>query len=213
MPQDEIDRLNREDNIAPVRLPSGGLHYVHDREVAYFDERRDRYLKDNKFTNVSDLQDLDRLLVVELLVQRWGTWLSQKRDYWGDPVDENAAQKAIKDHSNEIRQTKRALGLDKETRDKVRGEDSVDAYISALRHRARQFGYMRNEQASKAIELFQQLSGIVTLYENCDDDERIQQHCTPQEILDWVIQEARPQFEKIDAEFRKGEQSMWIRKQ
>lgn len=170
-------------------------------------------MKDNKFTNVSDLQDLDRLLVMELLVQRWGTWLSQKRDYWGEPVDENAAQKAIKDHSTEIRQTKKSLGLDKETRDKVRGEDSVDAYIRNLRQRAKEFGVTRNKQAAKAIELFQEISGVVMLYEKCDTEERIQQHCTPEEIVNWFIATVRPKFEVIDEEFRKTSQKMWIRKQ
>lgn len=213
MPQDEVDRLNSEDNLAPVRLPSGGLHYVHDREVAYFDERRDRYQKDNHFTNISDLQDLDRLLMVELLVQRWSTFLSQKRDYWGDPVDENALQKAIKDHSGEIRLLKRALGLDKETRDKVKGEGSVDAYIGALRQRAHEFGVMRNDQAAKAIELWQQLLGTITLYEKCDTDERIEQHCTPEEVVDFIREVLRPQFEEVDAVFREGKQKMWIRKQ
>lgn len=213
MPQDEIDRLNKEENLAPVRLPSGGAHYVHEREVGYFNERRDRYQKDNHFTNVSDLQDLDRLIVAELLVQRWGTWVSQKRDYWAEAVDENALSKQIKDYSGEIRQLKKSLGLDKETRDKVKGEDSVDAYIRALRQRAHEFGVMRNEQSAKSIELWQQLVGLLTLYGNCTADERIEQHCTPEEIINWLNEFARPQFDAIDEAFRTETQRMWIRKQ
>lgn len=213
MPQDEIDRLNKEDNLKPVRLPSGGLHYVHEREVAYFDERRDRYLRDNHFTNVSDFQDLDRLLVAEVLVQRWGTWVSQKRDYWGEPVDENNLQKAVKDHSGEIRMVKKSLGLDKETRDKVKGEDSVDAYIKALRQRAHEFGVMRDMQSAKAVELWQHLIGVITLYNNCNEDERIEQHCMPEQIIKWIDDVARPEFDEIDKVFRAEKQRMWIRKQ
>lgn len=213
MPQDQIDRLNTEDGLAPVRLPSGGLHYVHEREVGYFDERRDRYLRDNHFINVSDFQDLDRLIVAELLVQRWGTFVSQKRDYWGEAVDENNLQKAIKDHSGEIRQLKKSLGLDKETRDKVKGEDSVDAYIKALRQRAAEFGVMRDMQSAKAIELWQHLVGVITLYNNCDEDERLEQHCTAPEIIKWIDEVARPEFDVIDAHFRHEKQRMWIRKQ
>jgi hypothetical protein len=210
--QDDVDRLNRDDNLSPVTLPSGGLFYVHDREVGYWNDRRERYLKDNHFTNISDFQDLDRLLIAELLVQRWGVWVSQKRDYWGDPVDENSLQKAIKEHSGEIRMVKKALGLDKETRDKVRGEDSVDAYLKGLRQRAREFGYLRNEQAAKAIELWQQLSSLVQLYENCDEGERIQQHCTEADLLGWITTK-RDEFEEIDRKFRETSQKMWIRRQ
>lgn len=213
MPHDNFDDLNKQDNLAPVRLPSGGLHYVHEREVAYFNERRERYQKDNHFTNISDLQDLDRLLVTELLVQRWQTWVSQRRDYWGDDVPENDLMKAIKDHSLGIRQLKKTLGVDKETRDKQRGEDSVESFLSSLRLRAREFGYMRDEQSAKAIELWQRLNGTLTLYQNCDEEERIQQHCTPDEVLQWIINELRPEFDIIDAKFREGVQKMWIRKQ
>lgn len=212
MTHNDFDDLQAEDQLEPVRLPSGGLHYVHQREVAYFNDRRDRYLADNHFTNVSDLQDLDRVLVLELLVQRWGTWVSQRRDYWGDDVDENAIQKAIKDHSIEIRNLKKSMGLDKETRDKIRGEDSIDAYLKALRLRAKEFGYFRDEQSAKAIELWQELNGVLTLYENCDETERIQQHCTPDEVMRWIINVLRPKFDAIDTEFRKT-QRMWIRKQ
>lgn len=213
MPHDDFDDLNKQDNLAPVRLPSGGLHYVHEREVAYFNERRDRYQTDNHFTNISDLQDLDRLLVEELLVQRWQTWISQRRDYWGDDVPENDLMKATKDHSNEIRQLKKSLGVDKETREKQKGEGSLEAYLNALRLRAKEFGYMRDEQAAKAIELWQRLNGTLTLFENCDEDERIQQHCTPEEVLLWIISELRPEFEEIDKKFRDEKQRMWIRNQ
>jgi hypothetical protein len=212
-PQSDVDKLNKQDNLSAVMLPSGGLFYVHDREVAYFNDRCSKYQTDNHFTNISDLQDLDRLLVAELLIQRWGTWVSQKRDYWNDPVDENATQKMIREHSGEVRQLKKALGLDKETRDKVRGEDSVDAYVKALRRRAKEFGYMRNAQAAKAIELWQELSSIILLYDNCDEQERIQQHCTPDEIMHWITTVGRPAFDVIDAEFRKTSQRMWIRNQ
>lgn len=211
--QAEIDKLNKEDGLVPVRLPSGGSHFVHERELAYFNDRRDRYLQDNKFSNVSDLVDVDRLLVAELLVQRWGTWISQQRDFYGEPIDVNQYQKALKEHSSEIRQLKKALGLDKETRDKVRGEDSVDAYIKSLRQRAKEFGVMRDKQSAKAIELFQDLKAQIGLYNNCDEQERIQQGCTAEQVMQFILEELVPKFDAVDQEFRKGTQRMWIRKQ
>lgn len=213
MAASEVDRLNKEDGLKIVVLPSGAKFFVHETEVSYFNERVKKYQSDNHFTNMSDLQDLDRLVMEELLVWRWGMWLSQKRDYWGEPVDENSWQKAVKDHSAEIRQLKKSLGLDKETRDKTKGEGSVDAYLNSLRARAKEFGVMRNEQASKAIELMMQVKALVTLYDNCDEQERAEQHITLEDFMEWLHTTAIPEFDIIDANFRATSQTYWIRKQ
>lgn len=199
------------DNLSPVMLPSGGLFNVHDKEVQWFNDRRTKYLQDNHFTNISDLQDLDRLLTTELLVWRWSIWVSQKSDYWGDPIDENAWQKAIKEHSAEIRQLKKSLGLDKESRDKQKGEGSPAHYLENLRERAKHFGYMRNEQSNKAIELFQQLKALLVLHDNCDEQEQIEQKITAEEFLSWIRETAIPEFDEIDEKFRSEQQTYWIR--
>ena len=209
----DIDKLNKEDGLNPVMLPSGSKFFVHKGEVQYFNDRVQRYQADNHFTNMSDLQDLDRLIVTELLVWRWGMWVSQKRDYWGDPIDENQWQKAIKDHSAEIRQLKKSLGLDKETRDKQKGEGSFEEYLKNLRMRAKEFGVMRNEQACKAIELFQQLKSLVILHNNCDEQERAEQHIRLEDLLDWIENTAIPEFDEIDEKFRQTSQRYWIAKQ
>lgn len=201
------------DEMKVVPLPSGSAFKVHNSELGYFMDRCDRYQKDNHFSNISDIQDIDRLIITELLVWRWEIWVSQNHDYWGDEIDEVAYARQIKDHSAEIRQLKKALGLDKETRDKQRGEDSVDAYINALRQRAKEFGVMRDEQSAKSIELFQQVSALITLYHNCDDGERHEQKCTEKDIIKWLTESAVPEFERIDEHFRDTKQRMWIRKQ
>lgn len=196
-----------------VTLPSGSTWPVHETEVAYFKDRSKRYLKDNDFQNISDLSDLDRLLSLELLCFRWANWISSGRDYWGETVDENSLQKALKEHSGEGRQLKKQLGLDRETREKTRGEDSVDMYLARLRQRAKHFGYMRNDQANKAIELFQELKGIMILNQNCDEIEQVEQKCRMSDIVTWLMDEAFPEFDAIDLEFRKKEQFQWVRLQ
>lgn len=198
-------------DLKSVLLPSGGQFQVHISELKWFNDRRLKYLSDNHFTNISDLQDLDRLLISELLVWRWGIWLSQKSDYWGDPIDENNWAKAVKDHSSEIRQLKKSLGLDKETRDRQKGEGSISQYIENLRSRAREFGYKRNEEASKAIELFQQLKALLVLHDNTDEQERIEQKIRVEDLLDWIRHVAIPEFDEIDGKFRDTEQKYWIK--
>lgn len=205
--------LNEQEGMRTVTLPSGATWPVHESELAYFRERSKRYLKDNDFVNISDLQDVDRLLSLELLCFRWANWISAERDYWGDTVESNNLQKALKDHSGEVRQLKKSLGLDRDSREKARGEDSVDMYLSRLRQRAQHFGYMRNQQANTAIELFQELKGIITLHLNCDEIEQVEQKCRITDVLKWLVDEAFPQFDKIDADFRAKEQVYWIREQ
>lgn len=205
------DGVDQEDMV-PVTLPSGAMFYVHDKEFQYFKTRSSKYLSDNDFQNVSDFQDIDRLLILELLCQRWGLWISTQRDYWGEPVDENSLQKSLKEHSAEIRQLKKSLGLDRETREKVRGEDSPENYLSRLRQRAKHFGYMRNDQAAAAIQLYMDLKALVTLHDNCDEKERVELRLNEGDILRWLREEAFPRFDSIDEKFRQ-EQKMWIREQ
>lgn len=208
----DIEEMNAEDNLSLVSTPSGTEFFVHDSEVNYFNERANKYQSDNHFTNISDLQDLDRLIIAELLVWRWGIWVSQKRDYWGEPVDENAWQKAIKEHSAEIRQLKKALGIDKETRDKQRGEGSFQEWLKNAQIRAREFGYMRNEQSAKIQELFQELKALLELHDNCDEDERREQHITKDDLVEWIRNTAIPEFDEIDRKFRETSQKYWVEK-
>lgn len=198
------------EGMVPVELPSGTVFYVHDLEEEYFKQRTTKYVSDNDFQNVSDFQDVDRLLILELLCMRWGMWVSMQRDYWGEAVDENSLQKSLKEHSAEIRQLKKSLGLDRETREKIRGEDSVENYLAKLRQRALHFGYMRNKQAAKAIELFMDLDALITLHDNCDEKERVEQGVQVDDVVRWIRDEAIPRFRLIDEEFRK-EQQTWIR--
>jgi hypothetical protein len=196
-----------------VALPSGATFPVHSEEVNYFVERADLYLKQNHFPNISDLQDVDRMLILELMVYRWGTWLSRQRDWWDEPIDPNETQKALKEYSTELRQLKKLLGIDKGARDKQRGEDSVSAYISNLLIRAKEFGVMRERQLDAALELFMDLRKLVTLHDNCDEQERRENHVTQDDVFDWIRTIAIPEFLAVDEYFRSHQQKTWVRSQ
>lgn len=202
-----------DDDLSPVMLPSGGLFQVYDREVGYFNERVKKYLSDNHFTNIADLATLDQVLMGELLVWRWMNWVTQQKDYWGDPVDESGLAKTIKDTSTELRQLKSSLGIDKITRDRQRGEESVAAYITNLRIRAKEFGVMREQQLGKALEIFNDLKAKLTLHDNCTEDERQELGVTTPELLDWLRNKAIPEFDAVDEHFRQNKQKAWIREQ
>lgn len=195
-----------------VVLPSGARFHVHEKEVDYFNERASRYLEDNKLTNISDLQDIDRMLIMETLCWRWGNWLSWQKDYWGDAIDIGTYQKQISDTSRELRLIKKALGIDKETRDRQRGEDSVEKYLENLRVRAKEFGYTREKQLDKALELFNELQALIQLHHNCDEVEQRELRCRQEDVITWITEVAMPQYQEIDAYFRENQQRFWVRK-
>lgn len=200
-----------DEDLRMVMLPSGGNFRVYESEVHYFQDRSKKYLNDNKFTNTSDLATLDQILMLELLVWRWTNWVSQQKDYWNDPVPEASYARSIKETMGEIRQLKNALGIDKVTRDKARGEDSVATYLANLRLRARQFGINREKQLDKSLELFNQLKAQITLYDNTLPDERAELGCSTEDLMDWIRDVAIPEYDAIDAHFRENQQKFWIR--
>lgn len=199
----------------PVRLPSGAVYTVMTQaEVEYVEDRTRRYLEDNHFVNVSDLQDVDRMLMMEVLSFRWSLWISTGRDYFGEPIDDNGYRRSLNDYSGEVRQLKKTLGIDKVARDKQKGEDSVSAYLEQLRVRAKEFGIMREEQCSKAIQLAQDLRALMTLHDNSDEKERAELHCDTEDVLDWIRTVFDPEFEKVDEYFRSKQpdgQRYWVR--
>lgn len=197
-----------------VVLPSGVVQpALNDDEAEYLTERVARYHTDNALSNISDLQDLDRMLVMEMLVHRWGIWVAQRCDYDGRAIDEAFYQRQMNAYSTELRQLKKLLGLDKPARDRTRGEGSVQHYWEQLGARAKAFGIMRVTQLDKALELTNQLIGLVTFHHNATPEEREEFHVTSDDIVEWVETVYRPEFQAIDAHFRANDQTYWVRSQ
>jgi hypothetical protein len=194
-----------------VTAPSGAKYSLLTAEEAhYFLDKVGRYTTDNKFFNVSDLQDLDRIILMETLSWRWSAWLLKEVDYWGDPIDLKALRDSLKEYSNELRQLKKMMGIDKAARDRERGESAVD-YLENLRIRAKEFGVMREKQLTKAITLFKELQSLVTLHQNCTERERAEQDVELTDIFEWLVNIAFPEFEAIDGYFVEHSQRFWVR--
>lgn len=193
-----------------VSTPSGSdLHLQTQEESDWYQDRRDRYTKDNAFTNVSDLQDLDRLLMLEVFSYRWGLWLAQGFDYIYSRVDETDLTKKLREYSAEIRLLKQSLGIDKSTRDKEKGE-SLAEYTEKLLQRAKVFGYHRNEQYEKAVTKFFELRSMVMTYDRCDEEERRILDLSLESIFEWIRDVAIRDWDEMNEAFRKN-QAMWVR--
>lgn len=217
---DEFDILEEEfapaddgydEEFIEVEGCSGAVYKVlTDEEELWWNAVKQRYLEDNKFSNISDLQDLDRVLQMELIIYRYNRWVTRGDDYHGSAIDEVQLNRDIRDYNKEVRALKDAIGIDKKSRDKDKG-DSIAAYIENIRQRAKEFGVMRNEQAVMAITLMKQIQSIVELYENCDDYEKEQNKYRAEDLFGWIRDVAIPKFDEIDKEFRETTQKYWVR--
>lgn len=222
---EDVDHM---DDMAPVQLPSGNVYHVHKTEVDRFNKRVSDYFKDNHFTNASDLADLDRIIINEVLILRWSIWASVGQNYWKEPIDPKTLLTQIKDFSNELRQTKDKLQIDKVSRDKQKGTEDVADYIENLGVRAKHFGIKRNKEFYMIQEMWQELRGKIQLHDNCDEQEREETRCRLEDIRKWLVEEVYPKYDEIDRKFRQeipdealphekkaleGGQQIWIRGQ
>lgn len=198
------------ESLIDVEGASGAKFTVHnEKEADWFNENMARYQDEYAFGNVSDLQDLDRLLGLELLGYRYSLWMLRGVDYDNLLFDE----KAVRDHKAkidvEIRLTKSHMGMDRKGRIDAEQQSSAD-YLKNVLHRAKGFGVHRNEQVAKAIDLFEQLSSMIGLGARADEEERHHLQVSDAEVVAWVRDVAIPEYRAIDDAFRK-EQRYWIR--
>lgn len=204
--------LDEEVVAGPVEVEgaSGAKFTVHDdKEADWFKLNMDKYLDEYQFGNVSDLQDLDRLLGLELLSYRYALWMMRGVDYDDLQYDE----RAVRDHKGkldtEIRLTKTHMGMDRKGRISDEQQSTAD-YMKNLLHRAEEFGIHRNDQVAKAIDLFEELSKMIGLHDRTDDEEQHHLQVSEGQIIEWVREVALPEYRAIDDAFRK-EQRYWLR--
>lgn len=213
----EEDEQDLSGNRGPrVRLPSGLLQPVRNfAEQRHLASQVALYAEHNQLTNIADLSELDRLLILELMAYRFGNWLGRGKDYDDEEINEKVVNDQLGGLSTEIRLVKKNLGLDRPARERASGQGSVAHYWEQLRVRAQAFGIHRNEQAAKAIELAMQFISLVQVHDNCADQaEREKLHCTEEDFMKWVREVFTPEFMAIDEKFRTEgpmAQTYWIR--
>lgn len=198
-----------------VKLVSGKLVTVLTlTEADWFEETRDAYVKELKFTERTDLVDLDRMLVFELMVFRWTQWMGQGTDYDGDMLDEKQITSNLKLYSDQLTKIKESMGLTKKLRDDAANEGNFAAWFTDLKARAKIFGIHRQHQLTKALTLMNELSTIVGTFDRSDDEERRRMGFeNEREIVGWVRTTMLPEYQALDQFFRENEQRYWVRDQ
>jgi hypothetical protein len=207
--------------VAPVRQPrhvklvSGKLAQVQTQDEAdWFEATRDAYLEQLRFTEKTDLIDLDRLLIHELMIFRWTQYSTAGTDYDGDLIDEKRVTTDIKAYSDQINKIKDSMGLNKKARDLAAAEGDFSQWIADLKQRAKIFGVHRERQLTKALTLVQELHSIVGVFDRSDADERGRIGFeSEKDIVKWIRETMLPEFDIIDQHFQENEQRYWIRDQ
>lgn len=181
-------------------------------EAHWFTVAKDKYLQETRFTENTDLQDLDRLLSLELLLFRWNQHLAKGHDYQGNVVDDDLLRRQIKDQSQAITLVKQSLGLDKKSRDAAMAEGNFAHWLADVKRRAKLFGLHRESQLQKALVLMNELSAVIGAYDRSDAEERrkIGYH-NADDILAWIRETMLPAYHQIDEHFRNNEQKYWSR--
>jgi hypothetical protein len=196
-----------------VILPSGTeWDVLTQAEHDYTVDKIQRYLTDNHFTNVVDLLEIDKLITFELLTHRWSLWLSRGQDYYGEDINFKQVADLMNDYVTQCRMLKKQLGLDKVTRDRTAGDDSVPAFWDDLKRRALEFAVFRSEQCNKAIEGMMRMKAMLQFYDNCTEMERKENRCEQKDLVE-VLREVIIAFDQIDENFRRQRQKFWIRRQ
>lgn len=181
-------------------------------EAQFYEVQKTKYMAENAFTAISDLTDMDRLLMLELQMFRTTQHLTAMRDYDGNDLTQATLidlRRQTKVLATLISDVKGDLGLTRTQREKAEA-DSVGAYLVELRRRAQEQGIKRERELHAALTLMHELISLVETYDRADAVERRKLGFEgPEDFLEWVRLKAAPEFRRIDVYFRAHSQTYW----
>ena len=198
-----------------VKTPTGReISLLHRQEKSLYETAVQKYLDEYTFTAANDIRTLERLLLLEVQMHRAQWYLAAGMDYDGvdlDAKEETELRRTVKDVGAQITEIQRDLGVTKAQRDK-QDVDSVGGYIKQLQQAAKAHGIKRNREMGKAIELTKELFALCGAYQRSDEVERKKLGFeSAEDIVTWVMDYMRPEFNAIDEHYRATEQRFWVR--
>jgi hypothetical protein len=206
----QFDESEEPDDTFVVAGSSGTEYTVlTTEEAAWFESALDKYQEQYSFDNIADLQDLDRLLSMELLSYRYSVWIIRESDYDGNAYDDKVVRDSKDKIDKNIISVKAHLGIGRKNRVESEQQSTAD-YITTLLQRAGEFGVHRDAQNAKIMNLFMDLKSLIGLHDRSDDEERTHNHVHVDDIIDWIRTVAIPEFQKLDDDFREN-QKYWIK--
>lgn len=202
---------------APVKATSILGHEItlqHEDEKVFYEDARAKYLDQYTFDHANDLRALERILLLEVQMHRFQTFVVSGKDYDGQALnakEEIDYHRRMKEIEPQIVDAQKALGLTKAQRDQAK-HDSVGGYITQLQIAARQHGINREKQLGKALELTKELFSLAGAWSRSNDQERRKLGFDgPEDIVKWVLEYMKPEFDAIDAHFREHQAKFYRR--
>lgn len=182
-------------------------------EVKFFTAMRSSYTTDFAFTAKSDIADVDRLLVLETQSFRIQRAIASGVDGDGIALSwaaENEMTKKLKDLTPMISAIKTDLGISRSAREKETN-DSVGGYLTQLRVRAKAFGLHRNTQVHEALTVMNDIKSLIGTFRRANGTERERLGAlSAEEVLEHIEKNLIPRFDKVDADWRAGDQKTWV---
>jgi hypothetical protein len=195
-----------------TQLNGQTLEVLTQAEQDFYEKQVADYQAAFSFSNVSDLNDLDRLLADELQSFRISRMLASGRDEDGTLLpqgllgDLRTAQRGL---ARDINTGKSALGMSVLARQK--DASSVGGYLVELRKRAREQGITRERQLTRALVLMNELKSLVSTFDRSNETERDRLGLqNEKDIVKWVRDYMVPEFDDIDEHFRTHQQKAWV---
>jgi len=204
----QFDEAEEFDDAFTVEGSSGTEYTVLTTEEAvWFGSALEKYQEQYSFDNIADLQDLDRLLAMELLSYRYSAWIIRESDYNGNAYDDKVVRDSKDKIDKNIISVKAHLGIGRKNRVASEQQSTAD-YISNLLQRAGEFGVHRDTQNAKILALFMDLKTLIGLHDRSDDEERTHNRVHTDDIMNWIRTVAIPEFMTLDDHFREN-QKYW----
>lgn len=196
--------------VSVTRVTDGVLEVQGQAEADWYNGTRDRYMEQTRFTETTDLQDLDRMLFLELMTHRWTRWLASGRDYAGRAIPEEDYKKSLREYNEQLIKIKDSMGLSRKARDSAANNGDVATMWATLKTRAKEFGIHKENQVSLALVLMNEWSAHLGAFDRSDTEER-EKLGFPDEhsLLEWVRQVMIPRFREIDAAWIQSTQKYW----
>lgn len=171
------------------------------------------YQQGNIFKEASDKADLDRLMSYELQVFRMNHHLAAGCDYDGKILGLShltEMRRQAKELAALIREVKTDLGLSRSARTAEQSE-SVGAYITELKKRAKEQGIKKNTEAKTVLMLGHELISLVETYDRSNNEERQRLGMDSEaDIVEWLRCKFIPEFRAVDERYRATSQKYWV---
>lgn len=208
--------------ITVSELPGGGsVALMNIEEIDFFEKLKQRYTDEYPLTKPNDLSRLSQLLMMELtahrLIKKAGGQ-SAKYDAAGQLVGIEVYEPAEVEHAminlpkvqDEIRKLEVSLRIDKKTREGS-SQHEVRNYIETLKRAAHEKGIHLSERYTYYDETFNELSWMLRVFDNADEQDRAYHNISSDSILAYM-RERLGKKEEMDKEFAKEKQSLWVGK-